>query len=86
MNPNNIEPGIFDSNILGTSMPYAKVLPKYLALESQTMDELRDTLWGDGTKNIEGFEDVPPYDYRPLREGRSSDRQMAVGLSRFGFF
>jgi len=68
MNPNNIEPGIFDSNTLGTSTPYAEVIQKYLALESQTIDELRDTLWGDGIKNIKAFEDVPPYDYRPLRE------------------
>lgn len=76
MNPNNIEPGIFDLNTLGTSTPYAEVLKKYLALESQTIDKLRDTLWGDGTKDIKGFEDIPPYDYRPLRERpilRSSD-------------
>lgn len=60
--------GIFDSNLLGESTPYRDVLQKYIALESQTVDELRDALWGQVRRDINSYEDAPPYDYRPLRE------------------
>lgn len=58
---------IFDSNKLGDSTPYRDVLQKYLTLESQTAEELRDALWGQ-TENISSDDDAPSYDYRPLRE------------------
>jgi hypothetical protein len=60
--------GIFDSATLGKSTPYAEVLLRYLDLESQSVDELRASLWGQSAEKIKGFDDVPPYDYRPLRE------------------
>ena len=67
MNP-KINNGIFDSTILGSSTPYAEVLARYLALESQSVEDLRESLWTQHVDDIRGFDDALPYDYRPLRE------------------
>ncbi|MBC8263560.1 MAG: hypothetical protein H8E47_05490 [Anaerolineales bacterium] len=67
MNP-RIGAGIFDSNLLGESTPYRGVLQKYITLESQTADELRDALWGQVKRDANNDQDAPPYDYRALRE------------------
>jgi len=58
---------IFDSNTLADATSYRDALRKYLTLESQAVDELRDALWGQ-TQNVHSDRDAPPYDYRPLRE------------------
>lgn len=60
--------GIFDSNSLGKTAPYGQLFQKYLTLESQSVDELRDALWGHGKVDIDGCEDTQTYNYRPLRE------------------
>jgi len=60
--------GIFEISHLGATTPYKDMLQKYIALESQTVDELRERLWGNikgKTKNEEGTQ---YYDYKPLRE------------------
>lgn len=67
MNP-RIGAGIFDSSTLGESTPWRDVFQKYMALESQTADELRDALWGQAQSDMSSYEDAPYYDYRPLRE------------------
>jgi hypothetical protein len=67
MNPKN-NSGIFDSTKLGNATPYAEVLARYLTLESQSIDAIRDSLWSQGEKDINDFDGAPPYDYRPLRE------------------
>lgn len=70
MNPHakKIGTGIFDANTLGQSTPYEEILQRYLANESQTPDEMKNTLWGKGDIEFRNFDDLPPYDYRPLRE------------------
>lgn len=60
--------GIFDSNTIGNSTPCRDLFQKYLGLESQSIDELRDALWSHFPDDISCDEDIPPYDYRPLRE------------------
>jgi hypothetical protein len=60
--------GIFRSDLLGESTSYRDTLRKYIVLESQTPDELREALWGSVSGDITSDEDAPPYDYRPLRE------------------
>jgi hypothetical protein len=67
MNPKN-NSGIFNSATLGKSTPYEDILARYLAIESRSVDELRDLLWTHGAQEINDFIDAPPYDYRPLRE------------------
>jgi len=60
--------GIFEISHLGETTLYKDLLQKYIALESQTVDELRERLWGNikgKTKNGEGTQS---YDYKPLRE------------------
>lgn len=60
--------GIFEISHLGATTPYKDMLQKYIALESQTVDELRERLWGNIREKIKSDEDVQNYDYRPLRE------------------
>lgn len=59
---------IFDPNTLGEAILYRDVFQKYITLESQSIDELREALWGHAVGDINNDEDAPPYDYRPLRE------------------
>lgn len=66
MNP-KIGTGIFDVKTLGDATPYRDVLKKYISLESQTVDELRNALWSTSKKDINSDEDALHYDYRPLR-------------------
>ena len=66
MNP-NIGTGIFKSDTREEPISNKDVLQKFTALESQTVGELRDALWGK--EKIEtGADNAPSYDYRPLRE------------------
>lgn len=60
--------GIFRSDLSGESTPYGDKLRTYISLDSQTSDELRHALWGQINRDINSEDDVPPYDYRPLRE------------------
>lgn len=60
--------GIFRSDLRGKSISYGNALQKYVALDSQTPDELREALWGSVNKDIDNDADAPPFDYRPLRE------------------
>ena len=67
MNPQK-GPGIFDSNTLGDSTLCRDLFQKYLGLESQSIDELQDALWGQSSVGETFDQDIPSYDYRPLRE------------------
>ena len=62
------EATIFDANSLGANTSDPALFQRFLALESQTVPELRQALWGD-----DGVEEIisrgaPVYDYKPLRE------------------
>ena len=64
-NPKSNNTGIFNPKNFADSTPLKDIFQKYIAYESQTVDELRRALWGDAdkTENTELF-----YDYLPLRE------------------
>ena len=72
MNPeigdNGITGGIFNSNFSKESTPFRDVLQKYISLDSQTPDELKNALWQNRQKNLNAEKNVPPFDYRPFRE------------------
>lgn len=61
-------PDIFDSNTIGDGTPYKKILEKFLSKESQTANEIKESLWGKTKTDEISFEDIPPYDTLPLRE------------------
>lgn len=59
--------GLFNVKKLCRSEPHARELvEKYLSLESQTADELREVLWSE--QQIQSYEDAPPFDLRPIRQ------------------
>jgi hypothetical protein len=64
----DINTGIFNANELGESTPYEDILQKYISLEAQTVDELRERLWGKISPDTISEENAPIFDYRPLRE------------------
>jgi hypothetical protein len=66
MNP-KIGSGIFNANELGEGTPFREVLQRYINLESQTAEELRDALWDDYRYEEDGL-NIPDYNYLPLRE------------------
>ena len=60
---------IFDSKTLGDPTLYRDPIQSYVALEAQSIDELRHRLWRQASKKkMSSDEDAPPYSYRPLRE------------------
>ena len=61
-------PGIFDTNTLGSGTPYDKILKIFISKESQTADEIKASLWGNVVEEINETEELPPYDFRSLRE------------------
>lgn len=65
VNP-KLNSGLFDANAIGASTPFTDTLQRFIKLESQTADELRQALWGEEKPNQELH--VKDYDYRPLRE------------------
>ncbi|MCP4372605.1 MAG: hypothetical protein GY797_31530 [Deltaproteobacteria bacterium] len=79
MNP-IIGAGIFNANELGEGTPFKDVLQRYIHLESQTADELKDALWGEYRYEEDGL-NIPNYNYLPLREKpilRSSDGRAII--------
>jgi hypothetical protein len=79
MNP-TVGAGIFNANELGEGTPFRDVLQKYIHLESQTADELKDALWGEYKYEEDGL-NIPEYDYLPLRKKpvlRSSDGRAII--------
>lgn len=59
--------GLFNVNTFCKTCPDSKPLfDRYIELESQTPEELREALWGQRT--VQGEEDAGPYDYRPIRQ------------------
>jgi hypothetical protein len=59
---------IFDANTFGGTTRRPDLLQRFLALESQTLCELRNALWG-GTEEATVLGLAPPmYEYRRLRE------------------
>lgn len=60
--------GLFDVNSLGKATPYSEIVKKYIEKESQTPDEIKDALWGEGCVDFRSFDNIPPYNYRSLRE------------------
>lgn len=63
-----VGPLIFDSKTLGESTLYRDAIQRYVALEAQTVDDLRHRLWGRAPKEMYSDESAPPYSYRSLRE------------------
>lgn len=59
---------LFNKNEIGNSTNYKMILPKFMLLMSQTPDELKKVLWGNGCKQIFQDENIPSYDYLPIRE------------------
>jgi hypothetical protein len=57
----------FNSNLLWKTTPYSEIFERHLINESQTVNGLRDALWGN-VKEINNYQEAPTYDYRPLRE------------------
>ncbi len=60
--------GIFNATELGKDTPYEEVLRKYISIETQTANELRQCLWGQIPIEIVDEENIPSFDYRSLRE------------------
>lgn len=64
-NPKSNNTGIFNPRSFADSTPLKDIFQKYIAYESQSVDELRNVVWGNADKT----EDIElPYDYLPLRE------------------
>jgi len=60
--------GIFEISNLGETTLYKEILQKYIALESQTVDELRERVWGNIKEKTKNVVNTQFYDYKPLRE------------------
>lgn len=61
--------GIFNVNELKENANYGEKFAKYIQLESQTADDLKNSLWKPTEPNdISSSEEAPFYDYRPLRD------------------
>ena len=60
--------GIFNTNTLGFGTPYDKILKIFISKESQTADEIKASLWENVVEEINETEEIPPYDFRSLRE------------------
>ncbi|MGA2713764.1 MAG: hypothetical protein ABSG41_11725 [Bryobacteraceae bacterium] len=69
---NLLKPGsaasIFDSTTVGSNTKNPALLEHFVALESQTLSDLRRALWGDDPVEEILGKDLPVYDYKPLRE------------------
>ncbi len=60
--------GIFSSLVDGSKIQNVREFQKYLTLESQTAEELREVLWRNVQRDdIKNDEEAPPFDYTPLR-------------------
>lgn len=74
--------GLFNSNNVGEGTIYSEILKKYMQQQTQTMEELRDALWGTSSReSMNDFSEAPPYDYKPMREKpvmRSNDGRAIV--------
>lgn len=60
--------GIFNVNELKENTNYGDKFAKYIQLESQNADDLKNALWKPNSNDINSFEKAPFYDYRPLRD------------------
>jgi hypothetical protein len=67
MNPSN-NVGFFDTNKLRERSPFGDVFSRYLELEAQDADELKQLLWNTSGSEISQYEDAPADYYRSLRE------------------
>jgi hypothetical protein len=67
MNPRN-NTGIFNVRNLEEHSKCGDVFSKYLELESQGPDELKQALWGSIDHEVGQYEDAPVAYYRPLRD------------------
>jgi hypothetical protein len=67
MNPQN-NTGIFNVRNLQEHSRYGDVLSKYLELESQDPEDLKEALWGSIDHEVGQYEDAPIAYYRPLRD------------------
>jgi len=63
-----VNDGIFDIKKIQKHSHYGDVFCKYLKLESQGVDELKQVLWDTNDHTISQYEDAPIDYYRPLRE------------------
>jgi hypothetical protein len=62
------EATIFDANALGSTTLDRPLVQGFVALESQTVEELRRALWGNAELNEILNGQLPTYDYKPMRE------------------
>lgn len=67
MNPRN-NSGIFNVRSLREDSRFGDVFSRYLELESQEPDELKQSLWAGISHDISRYEDAPIAYYRPLRD------------------
>jgi len=62
------EATIFDANTLGSNTKDSALVRRFIALESQTLAELRQALWGGEQLDQILAGPVRIYDYKPIRE------------------
>jgi len=67
MNPQN-NPGIFNIKDLQNHSLYGDVFSRHFALECQSPDELRQTLWRGTDHKVKQYEDAPFAYYKQLRD------------------
>lgn len=77
----NAETTIFSKETSAPRTSCPDVFEQFLAIESQSPDELQTALWGQKTRDDSSLAATDPYDYRPLRERpilRSADGRMIL--------
>ncbi len=62
------EAAIFDAKKLGSNTTKPSVVQRFLASQSQTVNELRHSLWGNASPDMVSAESLQRYDYKPIRE------------------
>ena len=67
VNPKSNNTGIFNAKTFADSTPLKDVFQKYIAFESQSVDEFKNALWNHAGK-IKDQDEMVFYDYLPMRE------------------
>jgi len=77
----NREATIFSADTAAENTACPELLRRFLALESQSPDDLRASLWPGVDRETPSPSETCPYDYRPLRERpilRTADRRLIL--------
>ena len=64
----NVETAIFSAGTAAESTACPELFQRFLAIESQSPDELRESLWPGVDRETPSLSEIYPYDYRPLRD------------------